>query len=280
MLGRINKIIPMSVVDGEGNRTAIFLQGCNFNCWYCHNPETINNCIHCGECVTHCPSHSLTLENKKVIWNSSTCIDCDKCVEVCRHDSSPKILFATGKEVADMAAKNIPFITGITTSGGECTLQCDFLVELYREVKKLGLHILTDTNASVDLSKPQYADLVKLSDGFMVDVKSWRREDHERLIGENNYFVKKNLKYLSGIGKLTEIRTVCIDGIDNDYIIRSCGEFLAQELAQNPIAYKIIAYRHFGVRKQYHFLRTPSQEELENLKEIALSLGFSPVTVI
>ena len=36
----INRIIPFSSVDGPGNRTAIFLQGCNINCKYCHNPET------------------------------------------------------------------------------------------------------------------------------------------------------------------------------------------------------------------------------------------------
>jgi len=40
--GLVNRIIPFSSVDGPGNRTAIFLQGCNFNCSYCHNPETIN----------------------------------------------------------------------------------------------------------------------------------------------------------------------------------------------------------------------------------------------
>ena len=36
----VNKIIPFSSVDGPGNRTAVFVQGCNFNCHYCHNPET------------------------------------------------------------------------------------------------------------------------------------------------------------------------------------------------------------------------------------------------
>ncbi|MFV0425347.1 MAG: radical SAM protein [Bacilli bacterium] len=39
--GYIHKIIKSSIVDGPGNRLAIFMQGCNFDCWYCHNPETI-----------------------------------------------------------------------------------------------------------------------------------------------------------------------------------------------------------------------------------------------
>ena len=41
MKGVINKIIPFSNVDGPGNRLSIFFQGCNYDCIYCHNPETI-----------------------------------------------------------------------------------------------------------------------------------------------------------------------------------------------------------------------------------------------
>lgn len=41
MTGLVRKIIRFSYVDGPGNRAVIFLQGCNLNCVYCHNPETI-----------------------------------------------------------------------------------------------------------------------------------------------------------------------------------------------------------------------------------------------
>ena len=33
----INKIIPLSVVDGPGCRTSVFVQGCNIACAYCHS---------------------------------------------------------------------------------------------------------------------------------------------------------------------------------------------------------------------------------------------------
>ena len=39
---KINKIINFSSVDGPGNRLVVFAQGCNLNCIYCHNPETID----------------------------------------------------------------------------------------------------------------------------------------------------------------------------------------------------------------------------------------------
>lgn len=37
----VTKIIRFSAVDGPGNRSVIFFQGCNYDCWFCHNPETI-----------------------------------------------------------------------------------------------------------------------------------------------------------------------------------------------------------------------------------------------
>ena len=39
--GLVADTITFSNVDGPGNRFVVFLQGCNFNCIACHNPQTI-----------------------------------------------------------------------------------------------------------------------------------------------------------------------------------------------------------------------------------------------
>ena len=39
--GLVNSVVPFSVVDGPGSRFVVFLQGCNFDCVACHNPQTI-----------------------------------------------------------------------------------------------------------------------------------------------------------------------------------------------------------------------------------------------
>jgi pyruvate-formate lyase-activating enzyme len=39
--GLISDVIRFSAVDGPGNRFVVFLQGCDFNCLACHNPQTI-----------------------------------------------------------------------------------------------------------------------------------------------------------------------------------------------------------------------------------------------
>ena len=40
-LGLLADVVPFSWVDGPGNRYVLFLQGCNFACTACHNPQTI-----------------------------------------------------------------------------------------------------------------------------------------------------------------------------------------------------------------------------------------------
>ena len=40
ILGRINSVESMGLMDGPGIRYVVFMQGCQLRCLYCHNPET------------------------------------------------------------------------------------------------------------------------------------------------------------------------------------------------------------------------------------------------
>ena len=123
----VNKIIPFSSVDGPGNRTAVFFQGCNWDCCYCHNPETRNMCTGCMACVQVCPVGALQNENGKVHFFPERCVGCDTCIKTCRFGSSPRICNLTPEETFEQIKKQIPFISGVTVSGGECSLYCEFV---------------------------------------------------------------------------------------------------------------------------------------------------------
>ena len=275
----VNKLIPMSVVDGPGNRFAIFLQGCNFNCKYCHNPETIHRCIHCGDCVAGCPADALDLTRGKVVWDPVKCVDCDKCIATCTHGASPKVRAMSAADLMAEIEKAVPFIEGISVSGGEATLQAKELIPLFEMAKEEGLTALIDSNGGVDFSKGDLKSLLEISDGVMLDVKAWEKEDHLRITGRDNEPVKKNLAYLAEKDKIEELRFVLLDTLDNEHSLREAAKVLGESIHSTRV--KLISYRHFGVRKEYvDVLHAPSREEKDRLMALAKELGFREVVDI
>lgn len=275
----INKIIPFSSVDGPGNRTAIFLQGCNFNCKYCHNPETRNLCINCMECLPVCPADALSDKDGKVIFAAEKCIACDNCIKVCKHGATPRIVRMTSKETFEKICENVPFIRGVTFSGGECTLYPDFMREVFVLCKQIGLGTMIDSNGSIDFKN--FSDLLEVCDGVMLDIKAYDYNEHIKVTDVGNDIVLKNAKYLAGMGKLFEVRTVVVPELfDFRKTVDNVSKELAPFLKISNIRYKIISYRKNGVRKEYRDYKSPTNEEMNEAGEIAIKNGFSDIVLI
>ncbi len=275
----VNKIIASSVVDGPGNRTAIFFQSCNFNCRYCHNPETISLCVNCGKCVDTCPVKALSLVDGKVVWDEKLCCGCDTCIKTCENNASPKVKYMDADEIFEKIKDNLPFIRGITVSGGECTLQAEVVKQLFRIARQHGLSTLLDSNGSYDFEKDE--ELMAVSDGVMLDVKADNEKRHQWLTSYKIDKVLENLDYLASIGKLEEVRTVCIpEVLDAKATIRVVGKILGPYLQKKDIRYKLIKYRHFGVREQYRDFKEPDDAYMEELRKTAEEEGFKNIVII
>lgn len=343
----VNKIISFSAVDGFGNRTAIFLQGCNQNCWYCHNPETIHHCVACGACVEACPAGALelveedegsggcktagvshveasggyggekaedlypafgaesgsgktdgtcpaetvgdktverenaaaqetkTCRKSYVKYDPAKCCNCDTCIKTCSHNASPKIRNLTAEEVMEEILPYFPFINGITTSGGECTMHLDFLTELYGLVKREGKTTYADTNGQVPLWDRE--DLLRVTDKTMIDLKAGSEEDHRKLTGMGLHNPVENIRRMAEMGKLYEIRTVVVPGVvDNRRTVELGSSLIA---AYPEVRYKLIKFRHYGVRKEYQNIQEPSDEEMEALRELAKENGVKEIII-
>jgi len=275
----VNKIIPFSSVDGPGNRTVIFLQGCNFDCKYCHNPETRALCINCGLCAPKCPTGALTLETSttsSVVFHPEKCISCDTCIQTCPNDASPRIIHMTALDAFDMVKQQMPYIRGITVSGGECTFYPDFIRELFILCKEIGLSTFIDTNGSYDFS--QNPSLLEVTDSVMLDIKAFDKSEHIAVTGCANDMVLKNALYLAKIGKLFEVRTVVVPELyDCRHTIIETGKLLSD---YQPIRYKIIAYRPMGVREKYRIYSVPSQDLLEEYAKELYDLNWKDVVII
>lgn len=275
----VNRIIPFSAVDGPGNRTAVFLQGCNIDCKYCHNPETRALCIHCGACVSKCPTGALTMREGKVVFDPEKCAACDTCIHICKHDASPRIRWMNAHEVIEEIRKQIPFIRGVTVSGGECMLYPEFLTELFQRCKALGLTTLIDSNGMVDFRT--YPELLAVTDGVMLDIKAYSEEDHIRVTGSKNSSVLENAVFLAKAGKLYEIRTVIVRELfDPEEVIKSIADYLRPYLDISKLRYKLIAFRPFGVREQYQMYESPDASYMQELHKAAIQAGFQDIIII
>ena len=79
-----------------------------------------------AQTTEHTPEFSVD-ENGKVLFHPELCCGCDTCIKTCRFDASPRIRYMNAQEVYQEICRQVPFIRGITVSGGECTLYPEFL---------------------------------------------------------------------------------------------------------------------------------------------------------
>ena len=129
----------------------------------------------------------------------------------------------------------------------------------------MNLSTFVDTNGGVDLSLGEYKEFVEVTDKFMLDIKAWDYAEHEKLTGAGNENVIKNLKFLLKEDKMYEVRTVVNSMINAEETIIKTAEILKD---YPDVRYKIIAYRHFGVKEEFKTIFSPLPDitDLERLK--------------
>lgn len=253
-------------MDGPGSRLVIFFQGCNFQCQSCHNPYTIGDCNHCGDCIPGCPGGALSLDSEdRIQWLSDLCTQCDKCLDICPISASPKASSYTVTELLRIIRDKQPLINGITLSGGEATLQLAFIIDLLKTLKadpQLGqLNCLLDTNGS--LSRVEWDRLLPFLDGVTLDLKAWDDERHRKLTGSGNNVVMQSLDILAAANKLVEVRLLMIPGqTDFEEQLGPLSKKLRELPAETTI--RINAFQHHGVRGAAQNWPNANQHQVES----------------
>ncbi|MCE1177653.1 MAG: YjjW family glycine radical enzyme activase [Micrococcales bacterium] len=263
--GLVADTIEFSAVDGPGNRFVVFLQGCTFDCLACHNPYTINPCIDCGECVEPCPTGALDFDDRgRVRWDPTVCTGGDECIRVCRYDSTPKARHLDVSDLLEQIRPAAPFLSGVTVSGGEATMQPGFVGALFTALADdpatRGLTRFIDTNG--DASRTVWDELAPVTEGVMVDLKCLDPRIHRDITGGDNDRTLAAIPYLHSLGILHEVRLLLIPGRnDSEALLRATGDWLAQ--IDPTMRVKVLGYRPHGVRPALLPRREATPEERE-----------------
>ena len=204
MIGRITTIQRMSLHDGPGIRSTVFLKGCNMHCGWCHNPETLSmnpelewiqqKCIGCNSCAAVCRSGAFSLKQGKPDFQKSLCTSCFECLPVCYAEAITKIgRELTPEEVFAEVEQDFPFFSnsggGVIISGGEPMLQPEFTKQTLALFKKAGIHTALDTNLSI--SWTQYEKVLPYVDLVLADLKIMDSELHVKWTGQSNRVILK-----------------------------------------------------------------------------------------
>jgi pyruvate formate lyase activating enzyme len=232
--GFVSDTITFSNVDGPGNRFVVFLQGCNFDCVACHNPQTIPLAI--GD-------------------HFRTRVD----------------------EVLAKIRVAEPFLGGITVSGGEATLQLDFVHALFTAVKAdpqlRRLTCFVDSNGSLD--DAGWHRLAPVMDGAMIDLKCLDEGIHVQMTGQSNAPVLRSIELLAGMNLLYEVRLLILHGVnDGRSLLHRTGQWLAS--IDPAMRVKVIGFRAHGARPHDPELVEPTVGDLTaaaaNVQVAALNL--------
>ena len=245
----VSKILTYSIVDGPGNRLVIFLQGCNFVCAGCHNPHTIGQCNHCGDCIPACHVNALSLVDGRIAYDPLACDHCDACLDICPISANPMTREYSVAEILELAREHRPFLTGVTVSGGEPTMQLGFIIELFRAIKSdeelAELSCFIDSNGH--LSASGWETVLPVTDGVMLDIKSFDSATHQALTGMQNVKSLESARLLQAAGKLHELRFLLIPGeTDSDAELDSLIRFAKALGADTRV--RLNAFQHHGVK--------------------------------
>lgn len=209
LLGSVLRIERTSIHDGQGLRTVIFLKGCPLRCRWCSTPESQrfgtergyarDSCVSCGLCVRSCPVGALAMskDDQKVRIDFSKCQKCFSCAAKCPNNAIKKYgsLLSVRETVREISKDEIFFFYsggGVTISGGEPLGQPEFVSEVLKKCRELGIHTAIETSFHAPFQNME--KILPWLNVLYVDIKLMDEELHKKWVGLDNSLILDNLR--------------------------------------------------------------------------------------
>ena len=189
----------------------------------------------------------------------------------------------TPEEVINEAMKYknylIPSGGGITITGGEPLLQADFVREVFKLAKEVGLHTTLDTSGVIGTNIAdkvlEYTDLV------LLDIKEINNEKCRELTGMGSMKPIWFAKHLDKKGIPVWIRHVVIPGVNDDKEdLKQLGKFLntignVEQLDLLPYhTLGVFKWEKLGVPYELEGIRQATDEDIKRAQSIIDSVRY------
>lgn len=233
-----------SVNDGEGIRSTIFMAGCPLRCKWCCNPE------------------SWSLETNEYVKKMSV------------------------KEIMDEIDRQTIFYRysqgGITYSGGEATVQLQFLRNMVNIFYDKGIHQSIETCGYFNWIDAK--DIFEILDFIFIDIKHFDNDKHRQLTGVDNYKILDNIKAIGRLNKEVVVRIPFIKDInDDEENINNTAKFVYDNIPNGKmelLPYHSLGnykYDTLGLEEYKNIFHIPSKEDIEKAKSIINSYNIEIV---
>ena len=162
---------------------------------------------------------------------------------------------------------------GVTLSGGEPLLQQDFVIALFRELKRHNISTCIDTSGMFSITD-KIKQIVDLTDIFLLDIKCINDETCRWLTGSSNKLELEFAKYINDKNKRIWIRQVLVPEItDKEEDLLKLKEFLK---TINVEKFEFLPYHDLGKYKweklgvpyELEDVRVANDEDVKKAKKI------------
>ncbi|NMX22036.1 hypothetical protein C5S30_06320 [ANME-1 cluster archaeon GoMg4] len=153
----------------------------------------------------------------------------------------------------------------VVITGGEPTLNRQYLVDLIAHLKEFVGWIVLDTNGYL-LDDAYLQELIEAGlTEVIFDLKAWDEKLHEWYTGYSNRRILENIENAYGKVKLV-VNTIFIPGIVDDREIENIARFLSEIDKKREIDYRINRFR--AELSHEKIARNPYPEEIERAYSI------------
>lgn len=285
VMGSVLRIERTSIHDGQGLRTVLFLKGCPLRCRWCSTPESQwadpqkgyarDRCVGCGTCIQACPEGALSLTNsQKVVTDATKCRNCFTCVAKCPQRAVKKYGgLMSVKEVVREVSKDEVFYFhsggGVTISGGEPLQQSDFVAQVLKECRELGVNTVLETSLYAQWESIE--EVLPWLNVLYVDIKQMDQDLHRQWVGIDNSLILNNIRNIDRsrypVGIIVRIPMIP-EVNDSDENLSRTAEFCKtikklKEIELLPYhRLGMETYRNLGIEYQLKDLVPPSQDRI------------------